>query len=304
MKLLVTGGSGLVGRALQNVCPLATFVSSHDYDLKNPLLVEDMFVRFRPTHVIHLAGLVGGVAANMKRPVEFFEDNIIINTNVLHYAHEYNVSRLVSCMSTCVFPNNVEYPLQPNKIHLGEPHESNFGYAYAKRMLEVQTRAYNTQHNRQWFTVIPTNVYGIHDNYNLESSHVIPALIHKCYLAKRDNTPLRVWGGGTAIREFIHADDVAFLLSHLIREYTKTEPIILSNPHQRSISEVVQTIAEAMEFTGEIVYDHVGPEGQTRKPSDISPLMELFPNYTYVDFTTGITHAAKWFSANFDSVRK
>jgi len=131
-----------------------------------------------------------------------------------------------------------------------------------------------------------------------------PALIHKCYLAKRDNTPLLVWGGGTAIREFIHADDVAFLISHLVREYTSTEPIILSNPQQRTISEVVQAIAEAMEFTGEIVYDQVGPEGQTRKPSDISPLQELFPNYTYVNFTKGITHAAKWFSANFDSVRK
>jgi len=304
MKLLVTGGSGLVGKALQNICPLATFVSSSDYDLKNRLLVEDMFVRYRPTHVIHLAGLVGGVATNIKHPVEFFEDNIIINTNVLHFAHEYNVKRLASCMSTCVFPNNVEYPLQPDKIHLGEPHESNFGYAYAKRMLEVQTRAYNIQHAREWFTVIPTNVYGIHDNYNLETSHVIPALIHKCYIAKRDNTPLRVWGSGTAVREFIHADDVAFLLSQLILNYTSTDPIILSNPDQRSITEVVDMIASAMEFTGEIVYDQVGPEGQLRKPSDISPLKELFPSYTYVDFGLGITHASKWFASNFDLVRK
>jgi len=303
-KILVTGGSGLVGRALRLYLPNAIYASSYNYDLRDPGGVDALFVKHRPNHIIHLAGKVGGVGINLSHPVEFFEDNILINTNVLREAHRHGVGRLVSCMSTCVFPNDVEYPLQPDKIHLGEPHPTNFGYAYAKRMLEVQTRAYRQQYNKEWFTAIPTNIYGPHDNFNLESSHVIPALIHKCYIAKQTNTPWVIWGSGRAIREFVFVSDVACVLANMITSYSNPEPLIISTPHQCSIREVVRMISQCMEFDGEIIYDDTKPEGQYRKPSDISPLRSFMPDFRHTSLETGIELTVKWFTENYESSRK
>lgn len=303
-RLLVTGGSGLVGRAIQEQHPDAIFISSKDYDLRKDSDVRTMFAQYQPTHVIHLAGKVGGVGANLKYPVEFFDDNILMNTLVLKYSHEHNVEKVISFMSTCVFPNNVEYPIQPNKIHLGEPHFSNFGYAYAKRMLEIQTKAYNTQFGHNWFTIIPTNIYGPHDNFHLEDSHVIPALIHKCYLAKKNNTPLHIWGTGKAVREFIHSSDIARLTLWLMDNYTEQSPIILSRPDQVSIKEVVEMVVKYMGFEGEVLFDDTKPEGQERKPSDTTPLKKLLPDYSYIPLEDGLKSTIEWFVQNYNEVRK
>lgn len=304
-KILVTGGSGLVGRAIEKLCTDdAVFISSKDFNLLNESEVSAMFEKHKPTHVIHLAGRVGGVGTNLKNPVDFFEENVIMNTLVLKYAHKFNVSRLVAFMSTCIFPNNVEYPLQPQKMHLGEPHFSNFGYAYAKRMLDVQIRAYQTQYNRDWFAIIPTNIYGPDDNFNLEESHVIPALIHKCYLAKQQNTPLKIWGTGSAIREFIHSHDVAKLTLSLLENYTDKTPIIVSTSQQTSIKTVVELIVKYMKFEGEVIFDDAQPEGQQRKPSDITPLMNMFPSYEWISIYDGLQSTIEWFVNNYDLARK
>lgn len=300
-RLLVTGGSGLIGKALKELNPSAIFISSREFDLRKEDHVNNMFRTHEPTHVIHLAGKVGGVGTNLRYPVEFYEDNVLMNTLLLKYAHKYNVDRLVSFMSTCVFPNDIEYPIEPQKIHLGEPHFSNFGYAYAKRMIEVQTRAYNIQHNRRWFTVIPTNVYGPHDNYNLEDSHVIPALIHKCYLAKKNNTPWTIWGTGNAIREFIYSKDLAEITLWLLNNYTDTSPIIVSTSEQTTVNSVVKLIATKMGFTGDIIFDKSKPEGQHRKPSDITPLKTLMPYYQFTSIDTGLNLTIDWFLNNYES---
>lgn len=302
-NILVTGGAGLVGSAMKRQYPDATYVSSVDFDLTNPTDVLNMFTKYNPTHVIHLAGRVGGVAANIAHPVEFFEENVLINTNVMRYAHQFNVERLTACMSTCVFPDTVEYPLQPHKIHLGEPHQSNYAYAYAKRMIDIQMRAYQQQYGRKWLAVIPTNVYGPDDNYNLINSHVIPALIHKCYLAKINNTPLDVWGGGKAIREFIYSDDVARVIWKLTTETVEVDPIIISSPFQYSIGEVVQKIVQLFGFTGEVKFQFDQPEGQHRKPSDISLLLSMeLGKFTPLDI--GLQHTISWFIDNYDTARK
>lgn len=299
-RVLVTGGTGLVGENFKKILPNAIYISSTDYDLRYYNQVEDMFKTHAPTHVIHLAGMVGGVGANMKYPVEFFENNMLINTLVLQYAHKYNVEKLVAFMSTCIFPDVVEYPLTPSKIHLGEPHPSNFGYAYAKRMIEVQLRAYQQQYNRSWFSIIPTNIYGPYDNFNLEHAHVIPALIHKCYLAKQNNTPWTIWGSGEAIREFIHVEDIVKLTVKLLDSYTDTLPIILSTSEQTKIKTVVELIAKHMNFTGEIIFDTSKPEGQIRKPSDTAPLKQLFPFHNFISIDDGIQQTTQWFVDNFN----
>jgi GDP-L-fucose synthase len=299
--ILVTGGSGLVGKNLQKYLPEAIYVSSEEFNLVNERDVKAMYRTYKPTHVIHLASKVGGVAANSKDPVGFFENNILMNTNVLKYAYKYKVDRLISMLSTCVFPDTVKYPLQPHKIHNGEPHYSNFGYAYAKRMLEIQTRAYQMQYNKNWTTIIPTNVYGKYDQFNLETAHVIPALIHKCYLAKVNNTDLKVMGTGTAVREFIYAEDLAKILVWALTEYNDKEPLIASIPDQRTIQEVVELITKEMNFTGNVVFDNnQNNNGQDRKPSDVEKLLELFPiKYTYLE--SGIAETVKWFINNYES---
>lgn len=303
-RLLVTGGSGLVGSAIRSLEPAAVFISSRDYDLTDSHEVNQMFDTHRPTHVIHLAGRVGGVGINLKRPVDFFEDNILINTLVLKYAHEYNVERLVSFMSTCIFPDEVEYPLHPSKMHLGEPHDSNFGYAYAKRMLEVQTRAYNKQYGRSWFTIIPTNVYGPHDNFNLETAHVIPALIHKCYLAKQNNEPWVIWGTGQSVREFIYVDDLAKITMWLLDHYTEYKPILVSTVGEITIASVVSMIGKAMNFEGKIIYDSSKPEGQYRKPSDTTKLHQVLSDFEFTSFEVGINKSVEWFLQNYQGARK
>lgn len=306
MKILVTGGTGLVGRNLQEQLPNAIYVSSKQFDLTKEDDVRNMFDTHQPTHVIHLASKVGGVLANSKDPVGFYEQNILMNTYVLHYAHQYNVERVISMMSTCIFPNTIEYPLQPHKIHSGEPHVSNFGYAYAKRMLEIQTRAYQSQYGKKWTTIIPTNVYGKFDQFNLESAHVIPALIHKCYLAKINNTPLKVMGTGKVYREFIYAEDLAKVLAWAIINYDNTEPLIVSTPTQYTINDVVNMIANQMKFTGDILFDNKeSNNGQERKPSDISKLQNLF-QIEHTSLKSGIAQTVEWFIENYNlgSIRK
>ena len=300
-QILVTGGTGLVGKNLQKYLPNAIYVSSKHYDLTREAEVHRMFETVMPTHIIHLASKVGGVGANTKDPVGFFEQNILMNTNILKYAHKHNVERVISLLSTCIFPNDIEYPLQPHKIHNGEPHHSNFGYAYAKRMLEIQTRAYQQQYGKNWTTIIPTNVYGKFDQFNLQTAHVIPALIHKCYLAKLTNTPLRVMGTGMVYREFIYAEDLARVLSWALYEYNNTEPLIVSSPTQHAIADVVHMIAKEMNFTGEIIFDgNENDNGQLRKPSDISKLRELYTT-EFTPLIAGLSETITWFINNYDS---
>ena len=180
MNLLVTGGSGLVGSSIT-----ADFKPYRDeLDLMELDEVIDYIEENEITHIIHCAARVGGIKANMEHLGEFFYENIKINSNILEAARKCKIEKVVSFMSTCVFPDDATYPLSPDQIHKGEPHSSNYAYAYAKRMLEVQSRAYREQYGCNFVTVIPCNIYGPHDNFDLNSSHVIPALIHKCYVAK------------------------------------------------------------------------------------------------------------------------
>ena len=203
-KILVTGGSGLVGKSIE-----ADFkLSSKDCDLRDTKETLNLFKSINPTHVIHCAARVGGVGGNMKAKGEFYYDNIMMNTNVLESCRLTKVKKLVSFLSTCIFPDKIEYPLTEKKIHEGAPHASNYGYAYAKRMLDVQTEVYREQYGVNFVSIIPTNIYGPHDNFNIDGGHVIPSLIHKCYMAKKLKKDFSVWGSGRALREFIYSKDV------------------------------------------------------------------------------------------------
>jgi len=299
-KILITGGNGLVGSQFKGDEYIK--VNSTDYDLVDPVLTHLMFKKHLPKSVVHCAAKVGGLMGNMNYKGEFFYDNIMMNTNVIEECRKQGIRKLIVFLSTCVFPNDVEYPLTEEKIHLGPPHNSNDAYAYAKRMAEVQVRAYREQYGLKYTCVIPTNIYGPNDNFDIKNGHVIPSLIHKCYLAKLNNEPFYVWGSGTPLREFIHSEDVANLTRMILdSNYDGEEPIILSTSEEITIKEVVDTIVDAFEFNGEVVWMTDKPDGQHRKPSDNSKLMNLFPKYKFKPFKQGIKETVSWFIENYEA---
>jgi len=298
-KLLITGGNGLVGSQIPG-----DIKTDSSIDLRDSSLCDELFKKERPVNVIHCAGKVGGLGGNMNLKGEFFYDNIMINTNVIDSCRKYGVEKLVCFLSTCVFPDNVEYPLTEKKIHLGEPHNSNYPYAYAKRMADIQIRAYREQYGLNYVSVIPTNIYGPNDNFNLKNGHVIPSLIHKCYLAKKNNTDFKVWGSGNPLREFIYSKDVGRLTSWVLKNYNEREPIILSTSEEISIKEVVNLIVKYMNFSGNVVWQKDKPDGQFRKPSDNTKLFSYLPHFKFTSVEDGLKETVDWFINNYENCRK
>jgi len=295
MKVLVTGASGLVGRALTALDGVEWIsVSSKDTDLRKYDQVKDLFQKHIPFDgVIHLAANVGGVFKNMAQPVEMYEDNMLMNTNILRVAHECGVHRVLCYLSTCIFPDPAPgYPMTSDMLHTGPPHSSNQGYAYAKRMVDIHCRAYRQQYGREYFCVVPTNIYGPYDNFNMENGHVIPALIHKCYLAQRDGTPLVVAGDGTPQRQFIFSEDIARMTLWAFREYKMLEhPLIMCPPDAEvPLSHVVNIITKAFEFTGPVTYDTTRTNGQLKKTTDHTRV-----DFNYTSLDEGIRKTVEWF---------
>jgi GDP-L-fucose synthase len=309
-RLLVTGANGLVGSQFKgDLVP----ITSKIVDLRDKKSTEDIINfhtdkekqgMFAVDKIIHCAGKVGGVGGNMNYKGEFFYDNIMINTNVIEAARKAGVEKLVAFLSTCIFPNEVEYPLTEAKIHLGPPHSSNDAYAYAKRMADIQIRAYREQYGLKYTSVVPTNIYGPNDNFDIKNGHVIPSLIHKCYLARENNTDLYIWGSGTPLREFIYSKDVAELATWVVDNYNESEPLILSTSEEISIKDVVDIITENMNFKGNVIFDKTKPDGQFRKPSDNSKLKSYLPDFKFTPFEIGIKETINYFTENYNKIRK
>ena len=313
-RVLVTGGSGLVGSALRHVCGSElkyhfVFASSRDCDLTDYDATLRYFRTVAPQAVIHLAAAVGGLFKNMRCKVDMFETNLRINMNVLRVCHELGVSKVVSCLSTCIFPDEKTKagPIDETMLHDGPPHASNAAYAHAKRMLEVQSRCYREQHGRNFVCVIPTNIYGPHDNFDLDDAHVIPALIHKCYLAKRDGVPLVVAGSGAPLRQFIYSRDLALLIVWVLEHYDAPGSLILSvDPADEvSIAQVVQHITDAVGLDNDVVYDATQADGQFRKTADNSQFKRLYgSDFAFTPIRQGIRETVQWFVQNYHTARK
>ncbi|KAG6958254.1 hypothetical protein JG688_00010591 [Phytophthora aleatoria] len=311
--VLVTGGTGLVGRALQDVVATQDssreewhFVGSKDADLRDPQQTRELFERVQPTHVLHLAALVGGLFHNLSRKVDFFRENMAINDAVLQCCQQFHVKKLVSCLSTCVFPAETSYPLDETMLHNGRAHSSNEGYAMAKRLIDTLNRCYADQFGCNFTSVIPTNIYGPHDNFNIDDGHVVPGLIHKCYLAKRDSTPFVIWGSGKPLRQFIYSHDVARLMLWTLDHYDSVEPLILSvgEEDEVPIGDVAQEIAAAMDFRGEIVFDTSKADGQFKKTASNAKLRRLLPDFQFTPIDKGLQQTTAWFEANYEKTRK
>jgi GDP-L-fucose synthase len=299
-KLLVTGGNGLVGSSIK-----ADYnIGREEFDLINFEQTQKMFEKYKPTDVIHCAGKVGGLGGNINYKGQYFYDNIMINTNVIESARQNGVKKLVAFLSTCIFPDNIDYPLIESKIHLGEPHNSNYPYAYAKRMADIQIRSYREQYGLNYVSVIPTNIYGPNDNFSLTHGHVMPMLMHKLYLAQKNNTDFTVWGSGKPLREFIYSKDVAKLCEWTVNNYNESEPIIFSTSNEISIMDLVDLLVSEFNFKGKVIFDGTKPDGQFRKPSDNTKLKSYLPNFKFTPIEDGIKETVKWFIENYEISRK
>ncbi|CAJ1396756.1 unnamed protein product [Effrenium voratum] len=312
--IMVTGGTGLVGKAIQKVVEqdeeakgeIWVFLSSKDGDLVDRKATEAIFEKHKPTHIIHLAARVGGLFHNMAKKVEFFRENMLMNDNIMECCRIYGVKKLVSCLSTCIFPDKTTYPIDETMLHDGPPHGSNLGYSIAKRMVDCMNHCYNEEYGCQFTSLIPTNVYGPHDNFNIENGHVIPGLIHKCYLAKQRGEDMVLWGSGKPMRQFIFSEDLARLTVWVLREYKEIAPIILSvgEEDEVSISDVAQMICKASGFEGKLVYDTAKADGQFKKTASNQKLRRYLPDYKFKPIAEGIQESVEWFAANYEAARK
>ena len=309
-RIIITGGSGLVGSAIKEISYKYgryefIYVSSSEYDLTSMEETRAMFDKYLPNYVIHLAACVGGLFKNMENKVKMLEDNLMINFNVVKCCHEYKVEKLVACLSTCIFPDKTTYPINETMLHDGPPHASNDAYAYAKRMLHVQCKAYRDNYGDDFTCVIPTNVYGPNDNFNLIDGHVIPSLIHQCYIAKQSGDAFVVKGTGAPLRQFIYSCDLAELIMWTLQNYDD-ETIILSvsESAEISIADVAKLIAKHMDYKGLILYDERFSDGQYKKTADNSRFIEKHGAYKFTDIGDGIEKTVKWFLLNYANSRK
>lgn len=308
--MLVTGSNGLVGHAMQNISKKYKmyeyiFISSKDYNLELMEQTIAMFEKYKPDYVIHLAACVGGLYKNMNNKVEMLEKNIMINFNVVKCCHDYNVKKLISCLSTCIFPNDTTYPINEKMLHNGPPHNSNDTYSYAKRLMDIHCKAYRENFNDNFVSVIPTNVYGPYDNFNLIDGHVIPALIHACYLAKNNREKFIVKGSGIALRQFIYSDDLAELIMWTLLNYDG-DSIILSVPEDKevSIGTVASLIARCFNYEDEMIFDKQYSDGQYKKTANNEILMQQIKKIDFTEIDQGIKYTVNWFVENYNSLRK
>jgi GDP-L-fucose synthase len=312
--VLVTGANGLVGMAVRE--QVATqkldvgsewfFASSKDADLRDAKSTDALFERIKPTHVLHLAAHVGGLFANMKYQVEFWRDNMAMQDNIFQCCKEHNVQRLVSCLSTCIFPDGAPLPMDESMIMNGPPHFSNRGYAYAKRMVLMLGDLYNEQYGTNFATVVPCNIFGKHDNFSIDDGHVLPGMMHKCYLAKQNNDPFVIWGSGTPVRQFIYSKDLASLMLWYLLESDKTDSVILATDakDEISIADAATLVAEAMNFKGDIVFDATKADGQFRKTCSNARLRSLHAKFQFTPIREAIAETAAWFCKNYESSRR
>jgi GDP-L-fucose synthase len=305
--IIVTGGTGLLGSAFKKILPSAVFPTRDTFDLKNRREVFSFFQNNNVDTVIHLAGKVGGVKANTLQVSDFYSENSLINNNIIDACVKYKVPKLVCCLSTCIYPdeNYVTYPLTEDQLHNGPPHDSNFGYAYAKRMVDVQLRAANKQHGSVYLSVIPNNMYGEHDNFDLENGHVIPALIRKIWEAKVNNRPsFEVWGDGEIYREFTYAEDIAKAIIHSINNYNSVEPINIGSTKEYKLKDIISLICKELDYRGDIVFDSSKPKGQVRKPTSNEKFLKTgWKDDMYTPFEVGLKNTCDWFKSNYPNVR-
>ncbi|MBS1793986.1 MAG: NAD-dependent epimerase/dehydratase family protein [Acidobacteria bacterium] len=295
-KILVTGGSGLVGRHLKEILPEARYISSSDYDLRSEADVRKLCEEGWD-HIVHLAARVGGIIENINYPAEFIEQNLLMNTLLLKYARLNGVPRLTAILSTCIYPDVFDrYPLTEEDLHKGEPQKTNFAYAIAKRSLAVQIDAYRQQYGLGYNYLIPCNLYGEYDKVDEKRSHYLTALLGKIIRAERENrTEIDLLGTGTPLRQFMYGGDLARAIKACI-DSEIIESFNVAVDENRSIREIAEIALRACgkhDFT--LRFDEVSPDGQFRKDVSNARLKRLLPGFEFTSLEDGIRKVYEYY---------
>jgi GDP-L-fucose synthase len=304
-RIVVTGGSGFLGQAvcrkLWKYGPKEIFVPrSASYDLRQREAVETLFKKVEPEVVVHLAAVVGGIEANRLSPGRFFYDNAIMGIQVLEEARIHNVRKIVLVGTVCSYPKHTPVPFREDELWSGYPEETNAPFGLAKKMLLVQAQAYRQQYGTNAITLLPVNLYGPRDNFDLGSSHVIPALIRKAIEAREQGRDqIEVWGTGQASREFLYVEDAAEAIGLATEFYNKPEPVNIGSGNEITIRQLVEQICDLCAFHGEIRWDPTKPDGQPRRCLDTSRALNEFGFQAQTGFRDGLIETVAWYERQF-----
>jgi GDP-L-fucose synthase len=289
-KILVTGGSGLVGKYLKKILPEAIYISSNDYDLTTEEGVKRMFLKHKPDTVVHLAARVGGIIDNINHPAEYFTQNVLMNTLLIEYSRIFKVKKFIGILSTCIYPDVArKYPMDETMLHEGPPTITNFSYGYSKRSMGAQIDAYNLQYNLNYQYLIPCNLYGIEDKDDENKSHFLTSLIKKINYAKNNNLgDITLFGDGTPLRQFMYAGDFAEIIKQTI-EKDVIESFNVATEENLSIKQMAEIALDVTNSKNiKIEWDTTKPNGQFRKDVSIDKFKNLFPNFEFTPLSEGI----------------
>jgi GDP-L-fucose synthase len=309
-RILITGGSGLVGSHLRE--ELAARGAKHvhapraaEYDLRRPEAAEALFSSYRPEIVFSLAARVGGILDNKTYPADFYFDNIRIGAYTFDAAARFGVAKLVNLGAGCGYPLQAPEPLREESFWDGFPQGESAPYSLAKKMLIVQAMAYRQQYGLKAITLVPSNLYGAHDNFNLFAAHAIPALIRKMLEAVRaGHEPLEVWGDGSAKRDFIHARDLAAAMVEAAIHYDDPMPLNIAWGRQHAVREVVEHLREISGFHGEVVWNTEKPSGQKSREFSLDRLRRSLPSFKpRIGLAEGLRRVYSWLDQNYASAR-
>ena len=297
-KILVTGGSGLVGQHLQDILSEAVYISSRDYDLTDLQQVRDMMLEYNPNVVIHLAARVGGIVDNINYPVDYLEENVMMNTNVLKACHEFDVEKVIAILSTCIYPDVVEtYLMKEEDLFNGPPTETNFSYGFAKRCMAAHIDSYRKQYDKKWSYLIPCNLYGEYDKYEEHHSHFVSALIKKIYEAEDS---IELWGTGKPLRQFMYGGDLARVIKYMI-DNDVVGSFNVAPEWVHSINNLAEIGKKACLKEKLVVnYDSTKPDGQFRKDVDSSKLLSVLKDFKFTTLEEGIKKVYDNFSKRHD----
>ncbi|MBC7232569.1 MAG: GDP-L-fucose synthase [Chloroflexi bacterium] len=309
-RVLVTGGAGFLGSFVveklhQRDWVREVFVPrSHEYDLREKEAVIRMYEDTRPDIVIHLAGIVGGIGANRDRPGQFFYDNLMMGVQTMHYAYLYGVEKFVAIGTVCAYPKFTPVPFKEEHLWEGYPEETNAPYGLAKKMLLVQAQAYRQQYGFNTIYLLPVNLYGPRDNFDLDTSHVIPALIRK-FIDAQERAKIEpsyvptvtIWGDGSPTREFLYVEDCAEAIVLATEYYNKPDPVNIGAGFEISIKDLAELIAKLTGFSGEIIWDTSKPNGQPRRCLNTERAEREFGFKAKVGFEEGLHRTIEWYQA-------
>jgi GDP-L-fucose synthase len=304
-QIVVTGGAGFLGSYVvqklhERGCKDVFVPRSKDYDLRDRNAIVRLYSDARPSLVIHLAAVVGGIGANQANPGRFFYDNAIMGIQLIEYARQFEVAKFVAVGTVCAYPKFTPVPFKEEDLWNGYPEETNAPYGLAKKMMLVQAQAYREQYGFNAIYLLPVNLYGPKDNFDLETGHVIPALIRKCVEAKQDDHhEIVLWGDGSPTRAFLYVDDAAEGIVLAAERYNGAQPVNLGTGEEVAIRDLANLVAAEANFGGKIVWDTTKPNGQPRRSLDVSRARELFGFQAQTTLERGIAKTVRWFQTQW-----